>query len=208
MAPWNGEPHEVTHWRIAKVHPDHHVACQYALYSVPSSLCPPGQKVEIGLSSKLVQIFHRGKLIKLHPRQPRGGLSTDIADYPEELNTYTLRTPEGIKRRAAEQGPAVAELADRLFDGPLPWSKIRQGHKLLRLGQRYTPRRLQAACRKALAVDLIDVRRVERILLQALEHSEAPEHPPPLPHGRFARPGAVFAHATAHGHQSTRGGRP
>ena len=97
IAPWNGEPHEVTHWRIAKVHPDHHVACQYALYSVPSSLCPPGQKVEIGLGSKLVRIFHRGKLIKLHPRQPRGGLSTDIADYPEELNTYTLRTPEGIR---------------------------------------------------------------------------------------------------------------
>ena len=34
-----------THWRAVKVHPDHHVACQYALYSVPSSLCPPGQQV-------------------------------------------------------------------------------------------------------------------------------------------------------------------
>ena len=56
LAPWDGEPYEVTHWRTAKVHPDHHVACQYALYSVPSSLCPPGQRVEIGLGSKLVRI--------------------------------------------------------------------------------------------------------------------------------------------------------
>ena len=56
LAPWDGEPYEVTDWRTAKVHPDHHVACQYALYSVPSALCPPGQQVEIGLGRKLVQM--------------------------------------------------------------------------------------------------------------------------------------------------------
>ena len=195
LVPWDGEPYEVTHWRTAKVHPDHHVACQYALYSVPSALCPPGQQVEIGLGSKLVRIYHRGRLVKLHPRQPKGGRSTDAADYPAELTAYTLKAPEGIKHSAAEQGPAVAEFADRLLGGPLPWSKIRQGHKLLRLGQRYTPERLDAACRRALDVDLIDVRRVERILVQALEQSEMPEHPLPLPAGRFARPGSVFVHA-------------
>ena len=61
----------ITHWRTAKVHPDHHVACQYALYSVPADLCAPGQQVEIGLGSKLVRIYHRGRLVKLHLRQPR-----------------------------------------------------------------------------------------------------------------------------------------
>ena len=149
LVPWNGEPYEVTHWRSAKVHPDHHVACQYALYSVPSTLCPPGQQVEVGLGVKLVRIYHRGQLVKVHPRQPRGGRSTDTADYPAELSAYTLRAPDGIKRSAAEQGPAVGEFADRLFDGPLPWSRIRQGHKLIRLGQRYTPERLDSACRRA-----------------------------------------------------------
>ena len=54
LLPWDGEPYEITHSRTAKVHPDHHVACQYALYSVPASACPPGQKVEIRLDSKLV----------------------------------------------------------------------------------------------------------------------------------------------------------
>ena len=161
------------------MHPDHHVACQYALYSVPSTLCPPGQQVEVGLGVKLVRIYHRGQLVKVHPRQPKGGRSTDTADYPAELSAYTLRAPDGIKRSAAEQGPAVAEFAERLFDGPLPWSRIRQGHKLIRLGQRYTPQRLDSACRRALEVDLIDVSRVERILLQALEQAETPEQPPP-----------------------------
>ena len=59
----------MTHWRAVKAHPDHHVACQGALYSVPADLCTPGQQVEIGLGSKLVRIYHRGRLVKLHPRQ-------------------------------------------------------------------------------------------------------------------------------------------
>ena len=102
----------------------------------------------------------------------------------------------------------MAEFAERLFDGPLPWAKVRQGHKLIRLGQRYTPQRLDAACRKALEVDLIDVRRVERILLQALEKQETPEQPQPLPMGRFARSGDVFAHGKAYSQQSNEGGQP
>ena len=208
LLPWNGEPYEIIHWRSAKVHPDHHVVCQYALYSVPSALCPPGQQVEIALDSKLVRIYHRGKLIKVHPRQPRGGRSTDPDDYPAELTAYTLRAPERIKRSAAEQGEAVAAFADRLFEGPLPWAKVRQGHKLIRLGQRYTPDRLNAACRKALDVDLIDVRRVERILTEALEQREAPPHPDPMPPGRFARPGSVFALMNGNGHNPTDGGQP
>ncbi len=50
---------------------------------------------------------------------------------------------------------------------------------------------------QALDVDLIDVRRVERILEQVLEQvleqETMPELPTPLPEGRFARPGSVFA---------------
>ncbi len=87
----------------------------------------------------------------------------------------------------------MAQFAQRLFDGPLPWAKVRQGHKLLRLGQRYTPELLDDACRRALEVDLIDVRRVERILVQALEQETTAQLPAPLATGRFATPGNVFA---------------
>ena len=195
LAPWDGEPYELPDWRTATVHADHHVACQYALYSVPSSVCPPAQQVEVQLSTKLVRIYHRGALLKVHPRQPRGGRATDRNDYPAELSPYTLRAPEQLRRRAAKLGEAVGAFAERLFEGPLPWAKLRQGHKLLRLAERYSPARLDAACRRALEVDLIDVRRLERILVEALEQeTTAPSQPPgPPPPGRFARPGAVFA---------------
>ena len=195
LIPWDGEPYEIADWRNAKVHQDHHVQCQQALYSVPAGLCPPGQQVEVRVDSKLVHIYHRGRLIKTHIRQPKGGRATDPEDYPAELSAYTTRAPEGIKRGAEKLGPAVAEYAERLFDGPLPWARIRQGHKLLRLGERYTAKRLDAACRRALDVELIDVRRLERILVQALEEDVVSQLPLALYTGRFARPGCVFAHA-------------
>lgn len=63
----------------------------------------------------------------------------------------------------------MAAFAARLLDGPLLWVKLRQGQKLVRLGERYSAERLDAACRRAIEVDLIDVRRVEHVLTEALE---------------------------------------
>jgi hypothetical protein len=42
-------------------------------------------------------------------------------------------------------------------------------------------------------VDLVDVRRLERILVEALEEEATPVMVAPAPPGRFARPGNVFA---------------
>ncbi len=91
----------------------------------------------------------------------------------------------------------MGEFAGRLLAGPGGWAKLRRAAKLLRLGERYTAARLEAACARALAVDLLDVRRLEHILAEALEAEAAPpepltEAPPP---GRFARPGSAFAPA-------------
>ena len=66
LLPWDGEPYEIAHWRNAKVHPDHHIQCLQALYSVPSDVCPPRQEVEARVDSKLVRIYHQGQLIKTH----------------------------------------------------------------------------------------------------------------------------------------------
>ncbi|MFC1861398.1 hypothetical protein ACFLYL_03910, partial [Chloroflexota bacterium] len=143
---------------------------------------------------QLLRLYKRGELVKVHPRKLRGGRSTDPDDYPKELNAYTLRSPNYLRQKGAELGESVGVFADRLLDGPTPWYKIRQAYKLLRLGEKYTPSRLNSACERALTVDLIDVRRVEHILVEALEQEALPTMitlaPPP---GRFARPGSVFA---------------
>ena len=193
LAPWDGEPYELPDWRTATVHADHHVACQYALYSVPSELCPPGQKVELQLGAKLVRIYHRGAA----DQGPSAPAARRPRHRPQRLpggaQPYTLRAPDQLQRRAAELGEAVGAYAERLFEGPLPWAKLRQGHKLLRLAERYSPARLDAACLRALEVELIDVRRLEASSSRPSSRRPPRSSRPGPPAGRFARPGAVFA---------------
>lgn len=146
-----------------------------------------------------MQLYRRGELVKVHLRQPRGGRSTDPEDYPPELTAYTLRSPNYLRQQSAKLGEAIGTFADKLLSGPTPWSKMRQAHKLLRLGEKYTPSRINSACEKALVVDLIDVRRLERILVEALEEEAMPVMAALAPPGHFARPGNVFAQASDNG---------
>jgi transposase len=196
---WDGVPYDVPLWRELVVHPDHHVSFQYGLYSAPSTTCPPGTRLEVRGDRALVKLYRRGELVKVHPRQGQGGRSTDPDDYPQERTAYALRAPDRLIRQAEVLGPSIGAFATRLLDGPLPWAKLRAGQKLLRLADRYTAARLDAACARALGFDLVDVRRVETILVRALDREGTPAPPAdqrvqPLPTGRFARPGAAFDH--------------
>jgi transposase len=199
LSPYDGVPYNVPVCGQVKVHPDHHIAFRYALYSVPSDTCPPGIHLEVRLDRDLLRLYRRGELVKTHPRQPKGGRHTDPADYPPERTPYTLRSADYVVREAAQQGRFIGLFAERLLSGTFPWAKLRQGQKLIRLAERYTAARLDAACERALAVDLIDVTRVERMLKQALEQEPLPGDLPPArtaetPSARFAREGKAFDH--------------
>jgi transposase len=196
---FDGIPYDVPAWGQVTVHPDHHVAFQYALYSLPSASCPPGTKVEVRADQKLVRLYRRGELVKVHPRQPRGGRATDPADYPPERTTYALRAPDRVVHQATALGTSIGLFAERLLGGEFPWAKLRQGQKLLRLAERYSAPRLDAACARALAVDLINVTRLEAMLKLAVEQEPLPLDLPPArraapPSARFARAGTAFDH--------------
>jgi transposase len=195
LLPYDGVVYDVPTWKEVMVHPDHHVSFGQALYSAPSTTCPPGTKLEVRGDRGLVKLYRKGELVKVHPRQHRGGRSTDPDDYPAEKTAYALRAPDRIVRRASEFGPNVEAFATKLFEGPLPWAKMRQGQKLLSLGEKYSAARLDAACSRALAFNLVDVGRLHRILLRALDAEERQAEGPLSPLGsRFARPPGAFDH--------------
>lgn len=195
LQPYDGVLYDVPEWKEVTVHPDHHVSFGQALYSVPATTCTPGTKLEVRGDRALVKLYKKGELMKVHPRQQRGGRATDPNDYPVEKTAYALRAPDRIVRRASELGPNVGAFAQKLFEGPLPWAKLRAGQKLVSLGERYGGERLDAACQRSLAYDLVDVRRVQRILLQALDRESPPIEDRGTPLGsRFARPGSAFDH--------------
>jgi transposase len=194
LLPLAPEPFDRPTWARCTVHPDHHIQFRRALYSVPTRYI--GQLVDVRGDSRLVRIHHRGDLIKVHAPQSPGGRSTDYTDYPAEQTPYAMRAPDACLRRAADVGPAVGQFVTILLSGTFPWARLRQAQKLLRLAERYGTARINAACARALAFDLVEVRRVETIVRTALEHEpSATERGTvvPLP-ARFARPPRSFAH--------------
>lgn len=188
-------------WVPCKVHPDHHVRFRSALYSVPTRWI--GCRVEVRGDRSLVRIYARGELIKTHARQAPGGRSTDYSDYPDHRAPYALRWPDHYHHRARLLGAAAGEFADQLLTGEFPWSRLRQAQKLLGLAERYGGDRLNAACRRALDFQLVDVHRVQRILEQQLESQAEPQptvgHQSPLAL-KFLRPADHFAHSPGGSH--------
>lgn len=188
------EPFDVPRWSEAKVHPDHHIQVQRALYSVPSPYI--GRTVRVRSDRSTVRIYLAGELIKMHPRKRPGERSTDAQDFPAEKAAWAFRSIDAVIEQARRRGPHVGLYAERLLTVPLPWTKMRQGYQLLQLCDRYGSERVDAACERALDFDVIDVPRVARLLKQA-HRSEADAEQqgklrklPKSP--RFARPAERF----------------
>jgi transposase len=158
-------PFDVPLWTEAKVHPDHHVQVARALYSVPTMYL--GKKVRVRADKKLVKIYFKTELIKVHERRPPGGRSTDVNDYPKGKAMYALRSIERVIAEAKGKGQHVGTYAERILAGPLPWQRMRQAYALLRLCETYGAGRVEAVCQSALAFDMIDVQRIRRMLVKA-----------------------------------------
>jgi transposase len=176
LAPEPAEPYDVPIFAEPKVARDYHIEVCRALYSVPCAYI--GQRVQVRADSALVRAYHRGSLIKTHPRKPPGGRSTDPADYPTDKAAYATRDIDYLRRVCAAHGPNVGTYATELLAGELPWTKMRQVYRLLGLVRTYGPDPVDAACAKALEVEVVDVTRIARMLERALESSPALRQPP------------------------------
>lgn len=179
----------------AKVARDHHIQVANALYSVPGDRL--GQWVEVRADSRLVRISQHGQLLREHPRQPPGGRSTFPEDLPQHKRAYAMRDIEYLKRQATGHGEHIGIYAASLLDDPLPWTRMRKVYRLLGLVKRFGPQRVDAACRRTLELDLVDVIRVQRMLERALEGERAQPYrqlpPAPILRPRFARDPSEFA---------------
>jgi hypothetical protein len=173
MQPPPSEPFDVPHWCDPKVHPDHHIQVLRALYSVPSLYL--SKKVRARADKKLVRIYFGTELIKVHPRQLPGGRSTDVNDYPAEKQAYALRSIDRVIAQAKEQGEHIGHYAERILEGALPWARMRAAYALLRLCEQHGAGRVEAVCQSALAFDVIDVKRLKRMLQAATKPPAAPD---------------------------------
>ena len=160
------ERFELAVWSRPKVATDCHIKVGKALYSVPWRLI--GQHVDAPMSDKLVEIFVDHAVVKTH-RRLDGGRATDWADYPPEKVAFFQRTPAWCRRRAAELGPAVAEITEELMSVNA-LHRLRSVQGIIGLADKHDPDRVNAACRLAIDVGDPTYRTVKGILAAGTEH--------------------------------------
>jgi uncharacterized protein (DUF58 family) len=173
-----------------KVHRDFHVEIGRALYSAPKEYL--GCHLDARADTALVKLFHRGQLVKTHPRQQPGRRVTDPADLPAEKTTYAMRDVASLAKAARRHGDNVGAYAEQLLDTDLPWTKMRQVYRLLGLVRRYGPGPVDRACARALEVDVVNVTKIASMLEKATENIPPPPRPPVAATARFARDPAEY----------------
>lgn len=183
-------PYDVPVFTRVKVHRDFHVEVGRALYSAPGEYL--GCHLDARADSALVKLSYHGRLVKTHPRQQPGRRVTDPADLPAEKTTYAMRDVASLAAAARRHGDAVGVYAERLLDTDLPWTKMRQVYRLLGLVRRYGPGPVDAACQRALDLDVVNVTKIASMLEKATENTPLPRPAAAPVTARFARDPAEY----------------
>ena len=196
LRPVPSHPYDIPIWAHPKVARDHFAQVARALYSLPTRFI--GKTLTARADSALVRFYDGTTLVKTHPRKGPGERSTDTSDFPPEKAACARRDIAFLAGQAETQGEAIGRFARALLEGPLPWTRMRRVYALLGLVRRYGGTRVNTACERALANDMMNLKRLERMIQLGLELPDpaAPQNPA-LPPARFLRPVSQYALSTS-----------
>jgi transposase len=175
MQPLPERPYEYAQWKKARVHRiDYHVALDGHHYSAPHRLA--GEPVDVRSSATAIEIFHRGERVAAHARSTRqGGYTTEPGHRPHSHQQHLDWSPQRMIRWASQTGPSTAAVVEHILSTrPHPEQGYRACLGIIRLGKRFSPQRLEAACARALEIRGVSYRSIESILKNGLDrqHSE------------------------------------
>ena len=139
LKPLPTRAYEFAEWKKAKVHLDYHVQVEGAFYSVPYALI--GKTVDVRMTARGVEIFHRQQRIATHVRSAqRGHFTTAAAHRPERHSAVIDLTHEKLMQRAVAIGPATVEvLAQQVQRRRHPEEALRASLGILRLAKDFSP---------------------------------------------------------------------
>jgi transposase len=192
LRPLPPQRYQFAEWKKARVHLDSHVEVAGHYYSVPHQLLR--QELDVRLSAFTVECFYQQARVTVHARSDRrGGHTTVAAHLPSHHQAQQAWSPGRFLNWAVQIGPATRDLVRAVLAAyPHPEMAYRSCLGLLTLAKRFSPARLEQACRRALALGSPTRRSVLSILEKNLD---AQPLPPPDPVATTAPP----AHANVRG---------
>ena len=156
-------------WKKATLNIDYHLEVDHHYLRAPYALIH--QVLDVRFTDTLIQIFCKGRRVASHRRSyHRGGYTTVPEHMPKAHQKYLEWTPSPSHPMGRDHRPSDSETA-RLHPGnrPHPEQGYRSCLGVLRLKDRYSSERLEAACARALAVKAYSYKNVESILKNGLD---------------------------------------
>lgn len=145
-------PYEVSDWAYGRrVARNGHITWAKNHYSVP--YVHVGEKVDVRITSRLVEIYQHHERLSSHPRPAPGAVNvycTNQADLPPGPG-YQQWDPARVRAWAQRVGAGATTVVDRIFQAvPIAEQGLDPALAVLRLSRRYSQSRLEAACQMAL----------------------------------------------------------
>jgi len=190
--------YQIGAWSRAKADIDYHIQVDWHFYSVPYQLTQ--QTVDVRLTDRTVEIFRQGRRVALHRRShQRGDHTTDPAHRPKSHNKHLEWSPGRLLHWAGQVGPDCAQVVAHILAGK---PHAEQGYRaclgIMHLARGYGEPRLEAACHRAVALDVCNYRSLQSILKNKLDQQPLATHSP-----QPCTPGPVHDNIRGHAYYQT-----
>ena len=152
LQPLPGIPYELALWKKAIVQYNYHIDVDKMHYSIPYEYIKC--QVDIRITSRVIEVFYNGLRVCSHPRLNgrQGQYATVIEHMPPSHQKYLEWNGERFISWAESVGPDTKVV----IKGILAGHKVeQQGYRscmgVLKLADKYSTERLEAACKRALS---------------------------------------------------------
>ena len=185
-------PYEPSLWKQLKLHRDCYLVFERSFYSAPYQRV--GETLWLRAGARTVDLYSQDhQLLATHDRATEPGQRiTNLNHLPPEKVPGLIISRPICREQAAAIGPATSQVVEQLLNHR-PVDRLRTAGRLLRLAERCTPQRLEAACQRALHYDDPAYATVKRILEKGLDQAALPQPPPAAPARTFVRSAQEFA---------------
>ena len=152
LTPLPQKRYELAEWKQATVQFNYHISVDSMYYSVPHEYIK--RKVDVRVTTSTVEVFYKQARIASHRRLygKKGQYNTVTAHMPENHQKYLEWNGDRFRRWSAQIGPSTAIVVNAILTSQrVEQQSYRSCMGLLKLTDKYSPKRLENACTLALS---------------------------------------------------------
>lgn len=154
-------------WEKVKLYSDCHVRFEKCRYSAPHTLI--NKVLWLKATESTVRIYHEHEVVAIHQRiNTLDTPATVLNHLPPKAKAFLAQTPQWCREKAQVIGTACKEVIELLLNEPVV-DYLRAAQGIIHLSRQYGKPRLEAACKRALAFESVNISSIKKILSKGLD---------------------------------------